>query len=350
MPWSYGDDVKRKALALLSARTGIRGVLDLGAGAGLWRTFSREFVVGSVPWTAVEAHAPYIARFDLGGRYDAVRHKDLRLIKYGHFPGHVFIFGDVLEHLERAQAIDVMRRAGSMGTVVAMMPFLPTASEEQDAVDGVEWERHRYVWQWQEWLNVLADLGHQVEVVQAPAGDERNKGCTISWHAAHPLWDYWQGRSHLAYYRLVHDLVEQASPGRAILDVGCWDTPVATWGDFERRYTCDLAVDPHLPGVSSHVGDFLTWDVPERMSVATCLQTVEHLRDENVRAFGAKLLDSADTVIVSVPHRWPAGREWSHQQDPIDLDKLIAIMGGRAPALHQVVRDGKSERLVALWN
>lgn len=348
MPWSYGTAEKRQALALLSARTGIRGVVDLGAGAGLWRELSREFVIGALPWTAVEAHKPYIDRFRLRERYDGVRNQDLRLIKYGRLPRHAFIFGDVLEHMDRAVALDVVRRAASMGTVVAMMPFRPSESEAQDAVGGVEWERHRYVWEWGEWLAALRELGHEPEVVAAPPGDGRNKGVTICWHPAHPPWRYWEGREHFRYYAAVREMVDRLSPGRALLDVGSWDTPVATWGRFERRYTCDLAVDPALPGVSSHVGDWLAWEVPERMSVVTCLQTIEHLPDETVRPFCEKLLASGDAVIVSVPYNWPKGQEYSHQQDPIDLPKLARLMGVE-PNEHRVIRDGRVQRLVALW-
>ena len=339
MPWSFGDSEKRKALALLSARAGIRGVLDLGAGAGIWRELSREFVIGSSPWIAVEAYEPYIKRFKLRQRYSRVRIQDLRLIKYGSYPAHVFIFGDVLEHMPKTDALKVMRRAASMGSVVVMMPFLPTLSEEQDAVEGVEWERHRHVWCWQEWLDALAALGLETEVVTQPPGDARNKGVTIRWHRSHAPLSYWQGREHFAYYQVVREYLEALSPGASILDVGSWDTPVATWGRFERRYTCDLAIDPKLPGVTSFVGDFLEWELPERMSVATCLQTVEHLRDQVVEKFGRKLRASADALIVSVPFGWPKGQEACHQQDPIDLEKLAGFIWRSAqPAPHRAAR------------
>jgi hypothetical protein len=348
VPWSFGDEGKRKALALLSGRVGIRGVLDLGAGAGRWRTLSREFVVGSVPWTAVEAHRPYTKQFKLADHYGRVLNVDLRNVKYGSYPGHVFVFGDVLEHLERDEALAVVRRASSMGTVVVMMPFRPTVSEEQEG--DVKWEHHRYVWGWDEWVAALRDMGLDPDPVVVPPGDERNKGVTICWHAAHTVWDYWTRRSHMRYYVAAQGYVEALSPGAALLDVGSWNTPVATWGRFDRRYACDLAHVPDIKGVQTHVGDYATWDMPERMSVTTCLQTLEHLRDEVVMAFTAKLLSSSDAVVMSVPYRWPIGREWSHQQDPIDLPKLVQLMHDRRPTEYQIVADGKSERLVALWN
>jgi hypothetical protein len=345
MPWSYGNDAKRKALALLSTRRGIRGVLDLGAGAGTWRKMAREFVIGGSKWTAVEAHAPYAQEFNLSKLYPHVIVNDLRMIKYGRYPGFVFIFGDVLEHLERAQAIDVVKRASSMGTVAVMMPFHPTASANQGASNGVEWERHRHIWHWEEWLDALRTLGLTPELVEVPPGDERNKGVTICWHASHTVWPYWEERKNLGYYAHVQSIIGRFSPGESILDVGCWDTPVATWGSFKRRYTCDLAVNPRLPNVTSHVGDFTTWDLPERMSLTTCLQTIEHLRNGTVHKFTEKLRGSADRVIVSVPYMWRKGKEYSHVQDPIDLTKLTGLFNGEAPSEHVVINN----RLVAVW-
>jgi hypothetical protein len=320
--------------------------VDLGAGAGIWCELSAEYYVGSLPWTAVEAHAPYVDEFGLRDFYDTVLVRDLTQINFAAYPGHVFIFGDVLEHLDSWKAIVVIRRAAQFGTVVVMMPFLPSISAEQDAVNGVEWERHRYVWEWDEWLDALRTIGLTPEIVQAPPGDKRNKGVTICWHPSHTHWRYWEERQDMRYYQTVRRWIEELSPGAAILDVGSWDTPVATWGTFDRRYTCDLTVDPGLPGVTSHVGRFEDWAVPEHMTVATCLQTIEHLTDENVGAFTAKLLDSAQHVIVSVPYKWRAG-EQSHHQDPIDEAKLTGLMHGNRPVRQEIVRDGRTSRLVA---
>lgn len=161
--------------------------------------------------------------------------------------------------------------------------------------------------------------------------------------------NYWPGRKHMAYYAAVRELLEGFGARGSILDVGGWDTPVVLWGTFKRRYTCDLGRDPQFPGVKSHVGDFMLWTPPERMSVVTCLQVLEHLPDGEVERFAAKLRSSADVTVVSVPYCWPAGRESSHVQDPINHDKLARIMGGR-PDNAKLIRDGKSRRLIGVWN
>lgn len=158
---------------------------------------------------------------------------------------------------------------------------------------------------------------------------------------------YWDARKHLRYYAAVRAELETLSPGASIADVGGWDTPVVLWGDFARRYTVDLGRDPKFPGVISHVGDFMDWTPPERLSVVTCLQVLEHLPDGAVERFAAKLLAIADVAIVSVPYLWPP-REPSHLQDPISREKFARIMGRAADRL-SVVMDGRRGRIVATF-
>ncbi len=163
--------------------------------------------------------------------------------------------------------------------------------------------------------------------------------------------NYWADRHELKYYGVVRELLEKLGPRGSILDVGSWDTPVATWGDFRRRYTCDLGRSPNLPGVISHVGDFLTWRAPELMDVVTCLQVLEHLPDGIAQRFGRRLLVTGQTVIVSVPYLWAPGLEPDHVQDPVDLAKLERIMGSPSK-FSSVIEDGPQgarPRLVAIW-
>lgn len=187
MPWSQDDDgIKAQCIAAVSAPPivdRIDGVVDLGAGAGLWRMRSLTFNLSSKYWTAIEVHLPNIARFKLRERYDVVRNIDFRRIKFRNYPGHLFIFGDVLEHLERAEAIDVVRRAAAVGSVIFVMPFSPTTSAEQGAVDGNDFETHRYIWDWEEWREAIAPL--RVSTIQEPPGSGRNKGAGIIWHSCH---------------------------------------------------------------------------------------------------------------------------------------------------------------------
>jgi hypothetical protein len=166
--------------------------------------------------------------------------------------------------------------------------------------------------------------------------------------------DYWKERETLGYYVLVRAWLNMLSiplhamDTSALLDVGCLDTPTATWGYFNHRYTVDLEHDPKLAGVVSHVGSFLEWTPPHRMTVVTCLQVLEHLPDTEIRRFADKLLACADHTIVSVPYEWPKGDEPAHLQDPISQEKFERMMG-RPPLEQVIVHDGKRLRIVARW-
>jgi hypothetical protein len=171
---------------------------------------------------------------------------------------------------------------------------------------------------------------------------------------------YWESRKSFGYYVLVKAWLEAISTKletlsartdarSSILDVGCLDTPTVTWGSFNERHTVDIEHDPQLPGVHSYVADFLTWQPPQHMTVVTCLQVLEHLPNEAVYEFGAKLRAISDHTIVSVPYMWPAGGEPGHKQDPIDLLKLSQFMGD-FPDEHAIVFDTKRLRIVGRWN
>lgn len=170
----------------------------------------------------------------------------------------------------------------------------------------------------------------------------------------------WELRQHFGYYVLVKAWLEAISLNfnmlntslnheSSILDVGCLDTPTATWGEFDRRYTVDIAHDPKLPDVESFVADFRTWKPPHRMTVVTCLQVLEHLPDAIVEDFGDKLRTISDYTIASVPFMWPPGLEADHKQDPIDLAKFSRFMGG-PPNEYAIIKDTKHLRIVGRWN
>lgn len=137
---------------------------------------------------------------------------------------------------------------------------------------------------------------------------------------------YYTPRQGQAYYQTVRDLLQGMGPQESLLDVGCFDTPVSTWGEFQRRSAVNLTDCPRYEGVQYHIGDYLRMQLP-RHSVITCLQVIEHFTDAVVAQWADKLLSGADTVIVSVPFQWPAGQEEGHIQDPIDEFKFLQMMG-----------------------
>jgi len=162
---------------------------------------------------------------------------------------------------------------------------------------------------------------------------------------------YWKVRHDLVYYQVVRSWMEALSPGGLLVDVGAWDTPVITWGDFAERLIVDLSPVPvSFPGVQKIQGNWLTVELPKPADLVVCLQVLEHLKDGVVEPFCQKLLRSGRRTLVSVPYRWKAGREVTHVQDPVDEAKLAGWMQ-REPSRQQIVTEprGGVQRLVALY-
>jgi hypothetical protein len=160
---------------------------------------------------------------------------------------------------------------------------------------------------------------------------------------------YWAGRANLEYYRVVKDWLAAMGPRTSLIDVGCHDTPVATWGDFRLRFSIDGQDRPELPGVTKIVG---MWPEhrpqPESLfSVITCLQVVEHIVEP--AAFCKSLCAAAsDAVILSVPLHWPRSTERDHKHDPIS-ESMIAQWMGRQPNLTHITV-GRCKRGVFLYD
>jgi hypothetical protein len=159
---------------------------------------------------------------------------------------------------------------------------------------------------------------------------------------------FYQSRINLGYYKIARSWLESLGPREAILDVGCWDSPVATWGDFRLRYTVDSRQRPDLPGVTKVVA---AWPdaarmIPDPVSVVTCLQVIEHIPE--VRPFVDALFAAASQyVVLSVPYRWPAGMCRQHVHDPID-DAKLQWMTGRTPCRTVLTKDQQA-RIVAIY-
>ena len=162
--------------------------------------------------------------------------------------------------------------------------------------------------------------------------------------------NYWERRKNHRYYTRVRQWLERFSPGKAILDVGCYNTPVVQWGNFKQRYTVDLNEQPRLEGVIAFQANWLDFKVPTRMSVITCLQVIEHISHDDMKDFTTKLFDNADRVIISVPYLWEETACHQHVHDPIDMVKFINLIG-REPHICELVTESrkKRSRLVAVF-
>lgn len=86
-----------------------RTILDVGVGSGMFE----EAVVPVLgkPFTldGIEIWEPYIDRYGLRDRYDTIHNVDVR--QWDNFDYDLVVFGDVLEHMVEAEAVQVWRKA-----------------------------------------------------------------------------------------------------------------------------------------------------------------------------------------------------------------------------------------------
>ena len=157
---------------------------------------------------------------------------------------------------------------------------------------------------------------------------------------------FYKQRVNCEYYKLAREWLESYGPRESIIDVGSADTPVASWGNFQRRYV----IDPRLKPSSSEVVIVNgRWpddacQLPKRVSVITCLQVLEHIED--VQPFVDAIFETAThRVILSVPYMWREGRTQSHVHDPVNRRKLRGWTK-RRPLRTKIVGGPKSPRLV----
>lgn len=123
-------------------------VLDVGAGAGKYGLMLRE-IVPNVRTTALEVFVPYVSEYALASIYDSVMIGDARDMWEGFTDSRgekfdLIIFGDVLEHMTKDEAVRVWDVACLNATNV--IASLPIVEYVQGACFGNEHEAHLHTW------------------------------------------------------------------------------------------------------------------------------------------------------------------------------------------------------------
>lgn len=121
----------------------IERVLDIGAGSGTYaRLVKQEFgICQSAEWIAVEAWPDYIEKFKLDTLYDQVINQDVRTLDWssmGCFS--VAIAGDVLEHMTKQQAQDLVEKV--LDHAHTLIISIPIVYMPQDEIEGNPFEVH----------------------------------------------------------------------------------------------------------------------------------------------------------------------------------------------------------------
>jgi SAM-dependent methyltransferase len=123
--------------------TRIRSAVDAGAGYGAWKEFCGPWIGDKCRWTAVEIWQPYISRFLLPYRYTATLNADLRDLDP--FPAADVVFlGDVLEHMDAADAVQVWDRARKAAWRLVL--GIPVVPYPQGEAEGNPYEAHVATW------------------------------------------------------------------------------------------------------------------------------------------------------------------------------------------------------------
>ncbi|MFK7837776.1 MAG: hypothetical protein AB8B60_16325 [Sulfitobacter sp.] len=140
---------------------------------------------------------------------------------------------------------------------------------------------------------------------------------------------------------------------QSMIDIGTASCPYLEWFDWiPERVSFDMA-EPYVSDTVTGIqGDFMAHDFGDkRYDIATCLQVLEHVPD--VFPFARKLLDIAETVIVSVPFEWPKTAADDHVHDPISHRKLNRWMGRKAnykQVIREPFRGAVGKRLIAIYD
>lgn len=107
-------------------------IIDLGCGEGTYSDLARGWRP-EARWIGVEIHPPYVEQFELPRKYDEVVITDLRGYIFPREP-FVLLAGDVIEHLERADALSFLARARvAAEEIMISVPIIDYPQHEHDS-------------------------------------------------------------------------------------------------------------------------------------------------------------------------------------------------------------------------
>lgn len=126
----------------IESQPDIKVIVDVGAGSATYPKLLGDKYL----YKGIEIWAPYISQWNLRNYYAEIRIGDVRYIEFPR--GDCIIFGDILEHLGKGDALVVLERAErKYPHVVVSIPLGKYPSEEHY---GNEFEKHLSTWEFDE--------------------------------------------------------------------------------------------------------------------------------------------------------------------------------------------------------
>lgn len=117
-------------------------ILDIGPGWGTYARLLRPHLPNT-HFTGIEIFAPYIDKYDLTDWYDVLYIADARELP---FPdADVVILGDVIEHCEFDEALDMWTKARGAARLAVLLS-LPIIEYVQGTCEGNVSETHLHTW------------------------------------------------------------------------------------------------------------------------------------------------------------------------------------------------------------
>lgn len=154
MPSSFSQG--KDFTAQMVTRLGCRRVLDIGPGRG---SYAELFATHGVPvekMDCVEVWEPYIERYSLTEKYSLCFNKDVR--EWDDFNYDLVIFGDVLEHMSKKEAVAVWEKVSKQATYAVIS--IPIVHMPQGEEEGNPYETHvKDDWTVEEVLETFSHIG-----------------------------------------------------------------------------------------------------------------------------------------------------------------------------------------------
>lgn len=118
-------------------------ILDVGAGAGQWLDLLLPWFP-QAKYTAVEIFLPYIVRYRLRERYDEVQNCDISELRENYTASFdLAIFGDVLEHMSKPEAYEVVHGLEWKHALLS----IPLGYCPQEPTEENPYEEHVSTWE-----------------------------------------------------------------------------------------------------------------------------------------------------------------------------------------------------------